>query len=169
MFNQLLPYILEANPYFDNGFDDVYQDETTGIVHNSQPIFPNDTLGNYFYLRLPNNIRFDSSNIYQLEECANTPAKVYDAILVACVADSNPNTLLNNLLSTLAKFGDIGFGSASVQSEVVIRQELQKMSKESIDKALQNKPDISIVSIQFTYTETMQLNNCIVNPCVACS
>lgn len=170
MRSELLNYIIDENPYFQNGFDDVYLDETTGMVHNGEPIFPSDTLGNYFYLRLPNTIRFDSSDVYKISECENTPATIYDLILVACHKDADPNELLNNLITTLGKFdGSIVFTNASINSEAVILQELSSMSAENKEAALQRKPsNLTIVSISFTYTEVPAPNNCITEPCATC-
>lgn len=170
MFDDLKEHIMTKNPYFDVGYDDVYQDETTGIVHNSEPVFPADNLGNYFYLRLPNNIRFDSSNTFQYSECDNSPGKVYDMILVAVVANANPETLLDNLISTLGTFQHlVSFSSAIIQPAVVINQELSFMSKEDRDAALKRKPEnLTIVSLSFSYTIETLINNCITEPCSTC-
>jgi hypothetical protein len=170
VFSGLVEHILTTNTYFDNGFDDVYQDETTGLVENGEPVFPADNHGRYFYLRLPNNIRFDYSAQFTLDECSNSPGKIYDVILVACVADVNAEGLLNNLLSALSSYQErITLQSASIQGNVVINQELSFMSKDDREAALKRKPDnLTIVSISFSYIKETLLTNCITEPCSTC-
>lgn len=169
--SELTTFILDNNPYFDRAYDDVYQDETVGIVHdNNQPIFPADNLGNYFYLRLPNNIRFDNASQFNLSECLDTPGLVYDIILVAILNNANADVLLHNLLSTLAAFGgNINLTGASTQRAVIIGQELASMSVEMRDKALQNI-NSTLVSVYFTYTPAFLPTklSCITNPCASC-
>lgn len=165
-------FILKYNTYFDNVFTDVVQDETTGIIHNGEAIFPNDTLGNYAYLRLPKNIRFDYSSAYAIAEGITTPGLLTDVILVACVRDADSDVLLNNLLNTISACNQtIRLTNAIWQPEVVITQELALIPKENIGAALQKLDmNYTIVGIGFTVTNNYSLLDlsCITNPCKEC-
>ena len=146
----LKDYILQYNTYFGKGFDDVWMDENTGIVENGKPIFPNDTLGDYFYLRLSNQSRFDYNRAAAISDCANTPNVVSEITLVACVRKANYNTLMTNLLNTVSSYNaDVRFTSAIYRSEDVVLKELARMKKENIEAALQRVGNHTIVSISF--------------------
>ena len=58
------------------------------------------------------------------------------------------------------------FTSAILMKEKVVRQELSFLTGESLQADLQRIPkDYSIISINFTITQPIMLNSCIVNPC----
>lgn len=164
-------YILQYNTYFGKGFDDVWMDETTGIVAGDKPIFPNDTLGDYFYLRLPNQSRFDYNRVNVVSDCANTPSIVSELTLVACVRKASYDRLVTNLLNTLSSYNaDVRFTSVIYRSEDVVLKELARMKKENIEAALKRLGNHTIVSISFALSVSFTLKKvtagCILNPCV---
>lgn len=169
MFDGLLEHIHDLNEYFDKGYEGVYQDENTGIVHEQQPVFPADNLGDYFYLRLPDSVTFEYGDAYNNEEGANKPAKLYNLVLVACVKNADPDKLINNMIVSLSKFKrDVTIQSAVIESEKVIQQELAFMSEDNRTRALQNKPEnLTIISVSFSFVEET-LIDCIVKPCKDC-
>jgi hypothetical protein len=166
----LKDYILSTNTYFGKGFDDVYMDETTGIVANGGAIFPNDTLGDYFYLRLPNQSRFDYAAINRVTDCSNTPGVVSDITLVACVRKASADRLMTNLLNTISSYNDdVRFVTCQYRSEDVVLRELGRLKKENIEAALQRLGNHTIVSVNFSLSVSFQLrkvsSGCILDPC----
>jgi hypothetical protein len=166
----LKDYILSTNTYFGKGFDDVYMDESTGIVANNLPVFPADNLGDYFYLRLPNQSRFDYNVVNRVTDCSNTPAIVSEITLVACVRKANADRLVTNLLNTISSYNDdVRFVTVQYRSEDVVLRELSRMKKENIDAALQRLGNHTIVSVNFSLSVSFRLrkvsSNCILDPC----
>lgn len=167
---QLKEHILEYNTYFDNGYADVIQDYR-GIIRNKQPIFPQDTLGNYFYLRLPSDVQFDNSAQYNISDCSNGFGISAVIVLVAIVNGANADILFDNMLSTVSRWKGLNlrFTRGLFQSDLVVAQELSKISKEDLQTALQRlREDQTMISLQFTATAAFnaQKLNCITDPCI---
>lgn len=173
MYNQELTdiknAILQYNTYFDKGFTGVYQDERKGIVHNENVIFPMDTLGNYFYLRLPSVVRFTTRPQDKISDCLYGMSVNAPIILVAVVKDADPDKLVKNLLYTLATM-NVSIQSAVFDSASVVLQELSRVSSSVQDAALARISNHTIVSIAFTLDSVFipQKLNCITNPCKEC-
>lgn len=173
---QLRDFILQKNTYFDNGFAFAFQDVTEGYIFESDKvIFPADDLGNYFYLRLPDALKFDYSKEYQASDCYNGVGIVFDIVLVACVRNAEYDILVDNLINTLFSYKNQVLKQTKVilaQDEVIL-QELRKVkTKEDIEAALQRIPDdMTFCSIHLTFTISYvtQGTGCIVNPCLPCS
>lgn len=171
----LRDFIKLHNPYFDKGFTDVLMDDATGIVNNSfEPIFPNDTFGNYFYLRMPQKMQFDYNNVYNMGDNWLGVGVVSKIILIAVVKNSSPDILTENLVTTLGRYQDINTRmlNTTYQPDTIIMQELAGVKeKENIRKAMQNfNQNDAIVSIEFNATIpfTFQQLKCISNPCKTC-
>lgn len=163
--------IAAKNTYFDNHFSDVVFDETTGYILSDQtPAFPNDTLGNYFYLRSPRNWGFQSVPIADGVVGTNVSGQV---ILVAYMRDADPDKLAANLINTIRGLScsghDVALLSATAQAETVILQELANLSAENQETALQRiGENVTLVSVTFTYNTDYPYSTCIVNPCLEC-
>lgn len=170
IIHRLKDYIKTTNPYFGAGYADVYMDQTQGIVNENGPVFPNDTDGNYFYLRLPDNIGFVQGGEYIVQDCAQGLGASAQIVLVAIVKDADEDLLLTNLVNTVQTFvANISFTGATYKKEVVTRSELSWMNGPDRDAALQRIPDdMAIVSLSFTITAPVVMNNCVVNPCKTC-
>lgn len=170
---RLKDFILSKNPYFDTGFDDVYQDETTGIVANDLPVFPADHLGNYFYLRLPQNVSFDNSSYQQVADCITGIGVQSLIYLIACMRGADADHLMTNLVNTLQAYqsDQITFRGAIYQPQAVVLQELSRLSQAEKSAALQKLgKDYCIVSISFQLTVPFQFtqSRCFTNPCASC-
>lgn len=167
----LRDFILTNNTYFDNGFDYVTQDGISGYVAtNDKPVFPADDLGNYFYLRLPNQLGFDYNEIYKVSDCGGGVGVSYNVILVALVVDANTELLLQNMLTTLGNYNqnNIKMTKILIHSEDVVSQELAKIDKSEIESAAQRIPlNSALCSVHFTFTVPYiyQKLSCITNPC----
>lgn len=168
--NELKEHILQYNGYFSNAYSDVYVDQQTGIVHNKDgAIFPNDTLGDYFYLRLANASQLQYTALSTATQGLSVSAPV---VLVACLKSGSADTLLANLINTLRHFSpeNIRFTSFLYNSSDVVLQELSRITeKADIEAALQRIQNV-IVSVSFTYSYNMSFQklNCIQDPCTIC-
>ena len=165
-------FILDNNSYFNNGYDDVYQNEKGMIGNNNELIFPADNRGNYFYLRLPKNIGFKYDEKYRTNDCIAPLIITSQIILVAQVKGADPDILLNNLLNTVLNIGHaFVITGAIMKAEEVILQELAKIDPINIDAALKNLDvNNTLVSISFNYSTQFvtQKLSCITNPCKTC-
>lgn len=171
-------HILQYNTYFSSGFEDVSITEN-GMVYahldNSKIIFPDDTLGNYFYLRTADRTTTNYSSGYKANDCQNNFNITPSIILVACMRGTDKYQLLDNITSTLIYYSaDLRVSEILGESEAVIVRELSKVKKEVRDKALANKDkNYSIISISFTVTVPynpidITKEDCLPNPCAAC-
>lgn len=160
--------ILEYNTYFNKGF--AYAIKTDKGVHEGeQVLFPNDTLGNYFYLRpvLPIGITQDA--IGSLSICSTSLATKATVWLVAVVKSASRDVLASNMLSTLSQ-SQYAVKSYLFDNESVIRQELSGMG-DVIEKSIQNDDGTNtIIAISFEIVKPLPLYklNCLPNPCSVC-
>lgn len=167
----LRDFIIENNSYFNKGFYNAFQDNQTGKIYSGDKvIFPDDTLGNYFYLRLPKNYSFSENTYFATDECHRAIGLNAQVVLVACMCNADTDILLFNLVNTIGSFNEvIKIVSATGDSTNVIATELAKISKENIDAALQRlDKDYTIVSVNFTYTKGFDFVdlNCLTNPTI---
>lgn len=174
VLEQIKDFILLKNTYFDKGYSGVYQTDE-GILEGQKVLFPADELGDYFYLRQPNIMRFDYTNIMRVNDCDNPAGLAADIILVACMRQADSDVLLDNLVQTLMHVSINGVGlkltGMIMKNEFVVQQELRLLKKDVIDKALQNMgKDYAIVSVQFTLTKVIKPKklSCIEKPCIEC-
>lgn len=164
---RLRKYILSTNSYFAEGIGNVYLDSENGIANEKGIVFPDDTRGNYFYLRLPDNVTFANGSEFGVTECLPGLGLNAQIILVAVVKDADEDKLLQNLVNTVQSFETYNktFQTAIYKKEVVVRQELSWMTAENLSAVLQRVPESSIVSLTFTLIDSFVYNDCILNPC----
>lgn len=169
---QLQQYILLYNKYFSDSYVDVSMQALTGYIMSGQlPVFPNDTLGNYFYIRTPNYTKFsyDKTNIQQ--EGINPIGIEIPCVLIACVRSADPNILLENLITTISAYlpDNIKLINCTTQQDIVIAQEMAKMPV-SEQTATMAKVDLdyAMVSISFVITSPYRIKhlNCIKSPTI---
>lgn len=174
----LKEYILSNNTYFNTGYSDVYMDAVNGKVigkdaaGNPIAVFPADHLGAYFYLRVADEMKPDSSPTYSTDDCGLNLGISVKVWLVACMQGADPDELLNNLVNTIQAFDEnVRFSGFVCKKENVIMQELKLRSKEEIEKALQIVgKDYTIVSANFDISKIFEKKklDCIENPCTPC-
>lgn len=169
--------ILKNNQYFCKGYCNVYQDVNTFQILTSENneykvVFPNDSLGDYFFLRNTGEINFEANVIDRISDCSDSG---YDSrisvTLIAIMDDADPDTLLTNLISTIQNCGNFRTTllSASTNMSNIISLQLKGMNKSDIDATLQRMKQ-TIVSVTFNIVDAIQLINpsCIQNPCKSC-
>lgn len=151
--------IAEQNPYLSSGgFAPVYKDVTKGFIRGSKVIFPNDTLGDYFFLVMPNELTGAFNGMQQLTG---------RFVLVAVCKDANAFQMLDNMLFTLTKQltcrmgGQLTIISSSLDSQHIISDVL---GFDTTDKGMMRLKS-TLISVTFDYTFTLT-TNCIQNPCL---
>lgn len=171
----LKDFILQYNPYFNDGFAEVFQHESGHIATTDKIVFPADDNGNYFYLRLPNQLQAVYQNNYKIADDWNGIGVKYDVILVAYAQNADSSLMLQNIITTIGQCSnhdiDITMTKFIYQDDDVVTQELGKIGKENLEAALEKFPDnIGICSVHFSLTVpfVFQKLNCIQSPCNDC-
>jgi hypothetical protein len=170
-------FILERNPYFSTGYANAFKDgETSGIYArvngNLKSIFPDDRVGNYFYLRNDPNAQFISKS--GLSDCGSDKA-IYDdrltVYLVAIVNDADEFSLISNLRNTsLLNKGMIVIPTGAMWlRENVVLTEMSGFEDEDKMKALARLKGQTIVRLQLQVTKEFIPSKCIINPCKECN
>lgn len=160
-------HVLQHNTYLTHGYSNVYMSDQ-GVHDGEQVVFPNDTLGDYFYMRLPSGANVTNNRAASISDCVSGLQARMNAILVAVVRNADADILLLNLASTLSQYGDISVTNVMWQAEEVIIQELRAIGVETMTAALaRHDKNTTIVCIKFDYTAVVQQNgiNCLPNPC----
>lgn len=172
VLNDLEEYVLKYNAYFTDSYADVSNSPFTGyLMSGENVIFPNDTLGNYFYIRIPNFTKFNYSELFRISEGINPIGVEIQCTLVACVRSANPETLLENLITTIQHYQPdyVKFQNCTTQRDIICAVELSKIPKDEIKNAIGKlDKDYTIVSISFILMApyTIQKLSCIKSPIV---
>lgn len=164
----LRDFILTHNSYFNKGYYDGILDKTTGKVN----YFPADFDGDYFYLRLPDNLTPDYSNDYIISPNGSIGIR-YNLILVAAVNNGDSSLLLENMISTIAAYGcrqAVTITKMLFMPDEVVLQELAKVKKEVAAAGLKRLGGYALCSVHFNFTLpfTFTKLNCITKPCLPC-
>lgn len=169
-------YILKYNPYFQNGYDEVFT-TVDGIVvaddQNQKTIFPSDNEGTYFYLRQMKSGTFDVGSPYRIANSIRGIGMQISIMLVAYMPDGDTDLLIQNLLNTLQAYPDtsLKFLNYNTNPYFVIQEELAGLEKENIAAALGNfKNNNALISFSFSLTVPVKFfePSCIKIPCVGC-
>lgn len=177
--NKIKDHILRYNPYFSTGFSNTFIDEETGQVFSDNgndyiPVFPEDRLGDYFYLRTPQKTTFADAPDFTLSDCQKGIAITGEIFLIAVVRDADADRLVNNLANTVQAFDNkyITIKSAIHQKIFVVEQEMAKVKEEkTLMAALARlKQNMTIVSLSFALRSPFQYQklNCMTKPCKTC-
>lgn len=153
-------FILSKNTYFKHGYVDVVKDVATGILRDGARIFPNDTLGNYFYIRNTKEYDVSYNNDIKLRS---------ELVLVAVMSEGDCDILATNLIQTLNDLschmgGIVVLGKIITDAATVISNEID--DKKTAEAAM-NRMGNTIISINFEYNYTFT-KQCIKNPCTNC-
>lgn len=169
-------HILSNNDYFANGYAIVYKDEEGRVIaydNAPTPVMPNDTLGNYFYLRYDGDNRLVAKQTERLTDCGASRILFEDTLtvqLVAVVADAAELTLRNNLINTaMAYTGIIAIPTlANLNREQVVLAELKGMEADNIQAALQRLGNWTIIRLTLNLIDQYTPTDCIDEPCKNC-
>jgi hypothetical protein len=170
----LANYIRTNNPYLNNVYSEVVQHILTGYVQtHEEVIFPNDTLGNYAYLRVPNAMQFEDGPQYEHSEGVLNVGLRLPVVLVAVMRGADEEQLLENLITTLMQYSAsmpepyIKLTSATYQKDVIVINELAKVPKNDVRAAIGKiDDDMVMASLSFVFTIPYQYKQlaCIQTP-----
>lgn len=172
-------FILLKNTYFDRGFANAFVLPSSGRVvmefgNELANVFPTDTEGDYFYLRLDNGVSFNRNDAKAATNCG-TGRTGFDDIatvyLVASVKKADVWTLINNLRNTSMWFTGFNAYPTGVltTTEEVIANELRGATEEEIKAALQRADSHTMVRLSLSVQKTYVANTCITDPCLNCN
>lgn len=170
-FETLKDFILQKNSYFSAGFANAFKDETTRTIlvqdgSDMKMLLPNDTLGNYFYLRNDSSFSYDAAEAQRLADGGSQRLSFNDMILVylvAVVKNADAYLLIENLRNTCMLYDDMNVQPVSSvwKRELVLIEELQKMKADDIAASLQRLKDETIVKISLAVSKLFIPANCI--------
>jgi hypothetical protein len=170
-FELLKQFVLDKNKYFDWGFANAFKDAETQALYvqdgkDRKAMFPNDTLGNYFYLRNEMATRHEVLADERLADNGSQRVVFRDGItvyLVAIVKNADAYLLIDNLRNTAMMY--TGMNVVPVQTiwnrEQILKEELTGMKKENITPALQRLKNETIVKLTLQCTKIFIPGNCI--------
>ncbi len=174
----LRDFILTNNTYFDNGYYSAIKDvenKRVQAVNGNQivTVFPNDRLGNYFYLRSEGETKFNVRDGERLRDCGAQRITFLDVetiYLVASVKDADALALVNNLRITALSYSSLNVipTSANYHRELVVFTELQGVEKEDVSATLQRLKSETIVRLALQVNSKYVASNCVVDPCKSC-
>lgn len=178
--HSICQFVAQKNTYFQTGFAEAWEDAETGCVFgyndtgNKVAVFPNDNLGNYFYLRNEKKTGFALAQHYAVSDCFNAGMEMRSPVhLVAIVKNGDPEMLLQNLCNTLQfyKGAQIALNNAVWNAEDVIASEMSQAGDQDILAALQRAEDYAIVRVSFNVINKVPIQqlSCITPPYKTCS
>lgn len=174
--DKLRDFILDHNRYYTTGYADAYLDPIKGEIFARLPsgdlisLMPNDTLGDYFYIRINESMSFVRGPV--ISDCGNNGylAKL-SCTLVSVIKSADAADTLFNLASTLqqAETGTIELTGCNWRTQGVIFNECKAFGdkNEAAIEALTRVTDECIVSVSFNYITPFPLISldCIEKPC----
>lgn len=174
----LRDYILAQNTYFDNGYyyavKDVENKQVMALDGNKiVTVFPNDRLGNYFYLRSDGEVKHNIREGERIRDCGAQRIAFLDTetvYLVASVINADALTLVNNLRITALAYNGLQVipASSNYNREIVVFGELTGVEKEDISAALQRLKKETIVRLTLSVNKKYIASNCIEPVCNPC-
>lgn len=173
-FEQLRTHILSRNTYFHHGFANAFRSDTTGAIwvqkhKDMQCLMPDDTLGNYFYLRNEPSIKYQPQYAERISDGGPQRLSFLDSTtvyLVAIVHNADAYLLMENLRNTVMAYADMNAVPSNSNSnrEDVIADELQKMKADDVAAVLKRLTTQTIVRLTLNVSKVFIPGNCIVNP-----
>jgi hypothetical protein len=171
-------HLFATNPYLRAGYSaawmDDYANKLLALGDNGEvvTVFPQDNVGDFFYLRIPNQVKYEEDSAQNMRECSVGYRTKADIVLVCMMRDADADMLVTNLVSSLQSYDSayLRVKSAVYQNEYVIAQEFGK-NKNLAEAALARvKKNTTFVSITFALEAPFKyINvNCITKPCKSC-
>jgi len=156
LIDGIIGFILDNNKYYTGGYS------ANGA--NIREVFPDDTRGNYFYIRIPNTIDVSNAAAFKVSDCATAAGIEMKAKLVAVIRGGDPYVMVENMISTFQNL-QLRVTSIVIDSEVVIDAEVSGDEERKIAKA--RSVDFTIISLNFVMNYIFKPKDlsCLVSPC----
>lgn len=171
-------YILAQNTYFDKGYYYAIKDvekKAVKAIDGTQivTVFPNDRLGNYFYLRNEGEVKHNIREGERIRDCGAQRLTFLDTevvYLVASVKGADALALVNNLRVTSLAYSGLNIipVTSNFNRELVVFSEMQGVEKEYISAALQRLKKEVIVRLTLQVNKKYIASNCVIDPCAGC-
>lgn len=173
-FELLRSFIHNKNNYFHHGFANAFRSDATGAIwvqkyNDMQCLLPDDTLGNYFYMRAEQTVKHEPQPAERLSDGGTQRLSFLDSAtvyLVAIVHNADEYLLIENLRNAAMAYEDMNVIPTSSNSnrEYVIADELSKMRTDDVMAALKRLTTQTVVRLTLQVSKTFVPSNCIVNP-----
>lgn len=170
--------LLEKLKFFNNGFANVYLDETASRYLSLDgktdiALGIDDRYGNYFYIRNNGTVKISKAKV-QMSNCVTSLDLNTNMVLVANMSNANPDKLLECLLNALSVSvsEDFEITSATLTNEKVVLSEYSFIGIEKIKSLLMRLGKRTLVKIEFVLYKQMNPNSkdCYTcNPCIDCN
>lgn len=177
-FEALKDFILAKNTYLHNGYANAFKDDVTKRILATKGsdyinLLPDDTKGNYCYLRNDTIMQFTPQLQERLTDAGTQRLSFLDNIivtLVAVVQDADALKVVENLRNTCMMYEALNVQSLSANwnREQVITEELNGMRAEDIAAALKRLKDETIVKLTLRISQLFTPSSCIVDICKTC-
>lgn len=167
-----MKHILDNNDYFAAGYANVYRDEQGRVLSGETLLMPNDTLGNYFYLRHDGDGRLTAKVSERAADCGPARVAFDDTItmqIIAVVKDADEFIVRNNLINTCMTYGvSVIPTSFNLSREQIVAAELRGMPATGIQAALARLGDWSIIRLTINFLKQYIPSNCVDPVCKDC-
>ena len=156
LIDGIIKYILDNNSYYNGGF--------TADRTEVKKIFPNDTLGNYFYIKIPDSINVRNSNHYAVNDCSTAAGVEMQSKLVAVIRGGNAYIATENIVATLQAL-QLRVTGLALNKEVVIDAEISDSEERKHAKA--RADGFTIISVNFVINYIFKPKDlkCLTSPC----
>jgi hypothetical protein len=177
-FETLKDFILSKNTYLHNGYANAFKDDATKrilAVKGSDYIslLPDDTKGNYCYLRNDTIMQFTPQLQEPLTDAGTQRLSFLDNIIISLVAivhDADALKLVENLRNSCMVYEALNVQplSANWNREQVITEELAGMKTEDVAAALKRLKDEIIVKLNLRVSQLFIPSSCMADVCKTC-
>lgn len=178
-FTALKNFILEKNTYLGEGYANAFKEaESNKVFARSSSgdliaVFPNDTLGNYFYIRHDNGLSFSANLAARATDCGPGRLGFNDTAtlqIVAIVKNADAYSVIDNLRNTAMMYTgmDVIPTAAIWNREQVLLEEMSGAEGSEKQAALKRLKDETIVRVTCICGKTYTPSTCIKDPCKNC-
>lgn len=169
-------YIADKNQYFDNWFVDAYVSKDDGAVFAETEkgvagIFPNDGIGNYFFIMPSGNTSISSG--VKMSDCHGKVINTNTGYnLVVVVRDADTDAVFSNILNSLSGYkgnGKISVNNAVLSTINAVTTLMRGSDTETLNRLFTRVKYEDILIVGFDVTESIKINaNCIIDICQEC-
>jgi hypothetical protein len=171
IISNLSQQILTAYPAFNVGYSYAKSDLQRGLIlsrDGSKYIGFSDGEGNYFYIRVNDDISILQSKATTFSDCGAGIVEVYSCVLVAMMANSfAPAAVKDALLNEIMKAGHF-VKKASIDPVNIIRTELKGLDKKKQDSAISKFDRFITVRLEFEAQRPYATSKCKIDLCNKC-
>lgn len=180
-FEALRDFILLKNPYFDKGFANAFKENKTNWIWTRDisgdliSVAPQDTYGNYFYLRNDEGIvHTPKPGISTYGAGHTTYLDVMRVNMIGVLKDGDPFAVVDNIINTFGMYQpskDITMQliSSNWNREQILINELSGVKDNDIMAALQRLGEHLIFKIIVSFSKYRMPTSCINPICTPCN